>query len=513
MWKPQQAPYQALLEALAQETDPVYVVGGVVRDYLLGRAAGVQDLDVIVAHSAIPVARRVADRLGWAFYPLDGDRDVARLVFTAASTPLVCDVAAMRGGTIETDLRARDFTVNSLAVGWRGRSATEVVDLTGGRADVERRLLRRVTSTSLVEDPIRLLRAVRLAVQLEFSIEHETLDQILRMADTVRLASPERVRDELWRTLQAPEPDLGIQLLRQFSLLRPVLPEIADLEGVEQSAPHDADVFEHTLRVVRTAAALRDWLRGPAVVAAPSDTAVGQWQQSLVPWLFHLRQHFLRVVAGSRLRLEWLPWAALWHDAGKPAARTREEFPDGRVRYRFIGHEEISAQMAAARLEQLRFSRQEIDLTFAVVAAHMRPHSLHTSFGPEPISRRARYRFFRETDGRLSDSLVGVDTVLLALADYIGIYRVSPPPEWLEYLRHGDQLLAYAFSEQGLAQARRPLVDGHTVMQRFDLSPGPRLGELLAQLQEAQAAGDVHTPDEALALIGEWLQPSGQGGR
>ena len=132
--------------------------------------------------------------------------------------------------------------------------------------------------------------------------------------------------------------------------------------------------------------------------------------------------------------------------------------------------------MAAARLEQLRFSRQEIDLTSAVVAAHMRPHALHTSFGADPISRRGLYRYFRETDGRLSDSLTGVDTVLLALADYQGIYRVSPPPEWPDYLRHGDQLLDYAFSEQGLEQARRPLVDGHTVDAAVRSTPRPAPG-------------------------------------
>jgi poly(A) polymerase/tRNA nucleotidyltransferase (CCA-adding enzyme) len=513
MWKPHPAPFQALLETLAQETDPVYVVGGVIRDYLLARPTGAQDLDVVVAHSAIPVARRVADRLGWAFYPLDGERDVARLIFTAASTPLVCDMASMRGDSIETDLLARDFTANALAVRWRGRSSAEMVDVTGGRADVELRLLRRVSPTSLVEDPVRLLRAIRLAVQLDFSIEPETLAQIVRMADTVRLASPERVRDELWRMLLAARPDQGIQLLREHGLLRPLLPEIADLEGVEQSAPHDTDVLEHTLRVVRTAAELRDWLCGrenPAPKA--SEAAAKQWRDSLTPWLYRLRQHFLTVVAGSRRRVEWLPWLALWHDVGKPAVRTKEEFPAGRTRYRFIGHEELSARMAAARLEQLRFSRQEIDLTFAVEAAHMRPHALHTSFGADPISRRALYRYFRETDARLSDSLAGVDTALLALADYQGIYRASPPPEWVEYLRHIDQFLDYAFSEQGLAQARRPLVDGHTLMQQFNLPPGPRLGELLGQLQEAQAAGEVHTAEDALLLVGEWLDATGRGG-
>ncbi|MCB0152163.1 MAG: CCA tRNA nucleotidyltransferase, partial [Caldilineaceae bacterium] len=187
-WKPQQPAFEALLNALAGEVQPLYLVGGVVRDALLGRTAGVSDLDVIVERDALTVARRVADRLGWAFYPLDEGRDVARLVFTAGTTPLVCDVAAMRGGDLFLDLQARDFTVNAMAMRWQGRGSHELVDLASGQADIAARLLRRVTPTGLAEDPIRLLRAVRLAVQLGFTIEDQTQLQILRISDTVRLS-------------------------------------------------------------------------------------------------------------------------------------------------------------------------------------------------------------------------------------------------------------------------------------------------------------------------------------
>ena len=131
-WTPTHPAFVALLNALAAATDPVYIVGGVVRDALLGRTAGLTDLDIIVASGANIAARRVADRLGWAYYPLDADRDVARLVFTASKTPLVCDIAAMRGGDLTTDLQARDFTVNALAVRWQRGVAGGLVDLAGG---------------------------------------------------------------------------------------------------------------------------------------------------------------------------------------------------------------------------------------------------------------------------------------------------------------------------------------------------------------------------------------------
>ena len=502
IWTPSHPAFQSLLTALSHETAPVYVVGGAVRDHLMRRATLQTDLDVVVEHSALRVARRVADKLGWAFYPLDPTRDVGRLVFMASSPPLVCDIAAMRGGTIDSDLRARDFTANALAIRWEGGGVAQLVDLVGGQADVERRLLRRVTPVSLAEDSIRLLRAVRFAVQLDFTLEEETSKQILRMSDTVKLASPERVRDELWKMMVSAAPDRAIEMLAAYGLLRPLLPEIADMEGVEQSAPHVMDVYQHTLQTVRYALEIRRWLKGGEL--AEDGARLVLWRQALSPWLYRLREHFMQSLASDHLRVDWLVWHALWHDVGKPTTRTAEKVADG-VRYRFLGHETAGTALMTTRLDALRFSRQEISLAQVVVDAHMRPHLLDASFGEAPISRRALYRFFRDTGGRQLDTLPGVDVVMLALADYQAIFGEDVPPNWDGYLRHAAQLLEFAFSDQGMEQSRRPLVDGHTVMEYFSLTPGRQVGELLERLQEAQAAGEIATREDALALAAEWV--------
>ncbi len=503
IWSPKHSALHSLLTALSAQADPVYVVGGVVRDYLLGSAETVNDLDVVVEHSALQVGREVADRLGWAFYPLDAERDVARLVFQAASPPLVCDIAAMREGSIERDLHARDFTINALAVEWRGRAAQPVLDLVGGRADLDRRLLRRVSPSSLAEDPVRLLRAVRFAAQLGFAIEEETQLQMLRMPETVRLASAERVRDELWKLLQSPDPAAAVELLARFGLLQYVLPEVNDLQSVAQSAPHVLDVYRHTLQTVAYAAQFRRWLlRKPVTDCSPASEA---WQAALAPWRFRLQEHFLQALAAEHLRGDWLVWNALLHDIGKPATRTVETSNGNGPRYRFFGHEELGARLARERLEALRFSRQEIWLAETVIETHMRPHHLHGSFGAAPISRRACFRYFRDSGGRSFDLLPGVDTVLLALADYQAIYAAPEPPGWPQYLAHASQLLEFAFHAEGLTQVRQPLVDGHTLMRYFDLKPGREIGRLLERLQEAQAAGEVRTADEALALAAAWV--------
>lgn len=502
-WTPTHPAFVSLLNALSGETDPVYVVGGVVRDALLGRSAGLTDLDVIVTRAASEVAQRAADRLGWAYYTLDAERDVARLVFTAGKTPLVCDIAAMRGGELTTDLQARDFTVNAMAMRWRRDCASELVDLAGGQADLDERQLRRVTPWGLAEDPVRLLRAVRLAVQLEFTIEEATFLQILRISGTIRLASAERVRDELWKMLASSKPDHAIDMLRTVNLLRPLLPEIADLEGVAQTAPHDADVYHHTLRTVRYALQLREWLKGDAAIeASEAGAAIAT---ALGPHLPRLRQMLLTTTAAERRVVDWLVWFALWHDVGKPSTRSTDQFADGALRYRFLRHEEVGAEMLAHRLDALKFSRHEIALARTVVRAHMRPHLLHASFGDAPISRRARYRFFRESEGRAAEAQAGIDTLLLALADYQAIYAVSPPLAWQRYVTHIAELVAYGVAPDGLEEVRTPLVDGHTLMAYFDLPPGRQVGALLEQLREAQAAGEIATVEAGLALAAELL--------
>lgn len=507
VWTPAHPAFVALLNALSAETDPLYVVGGVVRDALLGKPQKLTDLDVIVAGDANRVARRVADRLGWAYYALDAERDVARLIFTASRTPLVCDIAAMRGGDLSTDLRVRDFTVNAMALRWQRNRSAELVDLAGGRADLAGRLLRRVTPWSLADDPVRLLRAVRLAVQLDFSIEEETLNQILRIGDTLRLASAERVRDELWKMLASSSPDRALEMLRTYRLLHLLVPEVAEMEGVEQSAPHDADVYQHTLRTVRYAVLLREWLAGAAPIDDnPAGVVIAE---ILAPYLPKVRQALLGTTAGERRQIDWLVWFALWHDVGKPATRSSERVADGAVRYRFLNHEEAGAEIAGRRMDALRFSRYESALVQSVIRAHMRPHHLHSSFGSDALSRRACYRFFRDSalssHSGATEAHVGIDTVLLALADYQAIFAHSPPPDWPGYVRHAAELIAYGLAPHGLAEVRSPLVDGHTLMAYFKLAPGPQVGALLEQLREAQAAGEITTPEEGLSLAAELL--------
>ncbi|MCC6453749.1 MAG: HD domain-containing protein [Caldilineaceae bacterium] len=504
-WKLPHPAFAELLTAFSQAHTPVYVVGGAVRDMLLHRQTELTDLDLVVGGSAIPIARRVADQLGWAYYPLDEARDVARLVSTSTPSPLVCDIAGIRGGSIEADLHLRDFTVNALALAYTTASPSpSLIDTVGGQADLTHKLIRRVSPTSLADDPVRLLRAVRLAIQFDFRLEAETEAQLRGLAANVQSVSPERLRDELWKLLLVSDPQQGIELLREVGLLGYLLPEVAATVGVEQSLPHLYPVYEHTLNTVENAAGLRDWLLGTS--KKPRNEAHALVQHKLAAWQDRLQHHFQTIIGSQRRRADWLVWYALCHDIGKPQTRTLELLDDGTTRTRFFEHETIGAELSDQRLTALRFNRNEVDLAHAVVRAHMRPHHLHMSFMGQTISRRASFRFFRDVGGKQTGIGPGLDVLLVALADRLSVDQ-EIPPDTSGYLDHVEQLLHYAFDEA--PQLPLPLVDGHTLIKRLGVKPGPRLGLLMEHLMEAQAAGEIQTPEDALQVAAGWLEQDG----
>jgi putative nucleotidyltransferase with HDIG domain len=413
----------------------------------------------------------------------------------------------LRGGSLEADLLSRDFTINALALEYTRSGAPRLIDICGGERDLRQGVVRRVTAIGLAEDAIRILRAVRLAVQLGFRIDGATQTQMQRLAGTIRLNSPERVRDELWKMLASEDPAHAVEMLHDLGLLPHVLPEVGATVAVPQSYPHYQDVFHHTLATVRHVVALRRWLDG---AGGALGAALPALEARLGPYRFKLRHLFDNILVTGRTRGDWLIWHALLHDIGKPITLRAEVKAAGEAsqpesRHRFLGHEAVGAELVAARLNELRFSRHEVDLAAAVVHAHLRPHHLHTSFGDEPISRRALYRYFRDVGGAQFGHLAGIDTALLALADYQATYPASPPPRWAAYLAHIGQMIAFALDAPGGSPLPKPLVDGHELMRQLHLAPGPELGEILEQLREAQAAGEIATPAEALHLAARLL--------
>jgi len=475
-----------------------WVVGGYVRDLLMGRPT--HDLDLVVEDGAMALARAIADHFGGAFYVLDSARDIGRAILPEPQPALTVDVSRLQGGGLAADLAQRDFTINAMALSV-DHEPPALVDPHGGRGDIAALQVRAVSESAFQDDPVRCLRAVRMAAELAFRVEEETQAWVRRDAPRLVAAPPERVQGELVRILDAQESDRHIRHLHELGILHIVLPEIADLESLLQSPPHTLDVFDHTLMAVRQVelvlrAAEGHLLAGQSAVddsgrgscARRQAAALAELATALEPFREDLRRHLSTHTSADRTRGMMLKWAALLHDVGKPKTRSVET--GGRVR--FYEHDTIGAVLAARALRRLRFTTAEVRWVESIIRQHMRPSLL----AREPqLTRRAVYRFFRDAGAS------GVDTCLLSLADHLAT--------WGEHLdlHHwairvdcvGDMFDAY-FRHGATQIAPRPLLDGTELREACGLEEGPQIGVLLEAIREAQAAGEVDTREEALAL-------------
>lgn len=466
---------------LADLDMPVYLVGGAVRDALMGRPG--HDLDFVVPEQAIRLTYKTADFLNKPAYVLDQARDAGRVVLHEENTTL--DFSRFRGPDLTSDLGDRDFTINALALPATAVSPNSIIDPHGGLADLAARRLRLVQPQALERDPVRGLRAIRQALALDFTLTPDTRTAVTAAAPLLLQASVERVRDELLKLLDtAPAP--AVEEMQALGLLAEILPEIAALADVAQSAPHTEGALAHTTAVLRWLAVVET-----AVVAQlpTTDEHLQLAQEALAPYAPHLAAHLARPVDGGLDGRLLLRLGALFHDVGKNATQTVEE--DGRIR--FIGHDAVGAELVNGRLRHLTLSNQAVRHVETIVAGHMRPLLLAAA-GGQP-SRRAIYRYFQATQ------TAGLDICLLSLADHLGTYGGrGPTAVWTQLVAVITRLLAHYFDHHADTVAPASLVDGHDLIRLLHLPPGPEIGRLLRLIQEAQAAGEVHTREEALAL-------------
>jgi tRNA nucleotidyltransferase/poly(A) polymerase len=352
--------------------------------------------------------------------------------------------------------------------------------------DIAARQIRLVNPQALEQDPVRVLRAVRQGLAFDFRLTEETKTAVTAAAPLLHKTSTERIRDELVKLLETAVPHKAVGQMAALGLLPELLPEIAALASVEQSPPHHEPVLAHTIAVLEWVAALETAVLDQQPAA---DAPLKQAQTALRPFVDGLRTHFGRELdAGLNGRL-LLHLDALFHDAGKLSTRTVDE--EGRIR--FLGHDKAGAEVAAVRLRALKFSRQAIKQVETAVAHHMRPFSLAQT--GKPLSRRAIFRYFRAAGE------TGLDVGLLALADHLATYEgMGDTAVWEHLLAVVAELFRHYFHLFTETVAPEMLVNGRDLMEELNLPSGPEIGRLLRLVQEAQAAGSLHTRAEALAF-------------
>jgi poly(A) polymerase len=471
---------------LAEQKVESYVVGGLVRDTLLGRETA--DIDIAVAADALEITSKLAHAIGGKYVLIDKANRVGRVVLADEEAPSpeaqwVLDFTTFKGN-IEQDLARRDFTIDAMAIEisqlGKGFSDIKLIDPLNGQDDLDQGVLRVVVGTAFKSDAARLLRAVRLATELGFSIEKKTEDLIRRSSYLITGVAGERVREELMRLLAIAGAGKSIAYLDELGLLTAVFPELTQTKGVKQPKEHFWDVFDHSLNTV----AAVDYLLRQGVWEYTSEEVL-----TAVPWSEVLAQHFDQEVSSGSTRMSLLRLAALLHDVAKPKTKAIDD--GGRMR--FLGHASEGAVIATNMLERLRFSTREIKLIETMIKHHLRPGQINQQ--NEPPTHRAIYRYFRDTGE------TGIDILFLSLADHLATrgphLNLS---HWQQHVKVVEYMLSQRFKEESITSPPR-LVNGHDLINIYGMRPGPRIGEILEAVREAQASGELTNRQEALSFI------------
>lgn len=478
-------------DALPPEQE-IYLVGGAVRDLLTSRLS--PDFDFALPSNGISLARKVANTLHADFLPLDEERDTGRVIFISEEgTRIFLDFATYRGANLEEDLRARDFTINALAYNLRDNT---IIDPLNGANDIRAKVIRACSPTSMADDPVRILRAVRQAAAFGFTIYRPTREWMKQSTDQLKSISPERLRDEIFKILQGPKADASIRALDMLGVFSHLMPELLKMKGVEQSPPHIHDVWTHTLAVLDYLDQTISGLRVGYNAEKTNDMYTGLLGLRLGRFREQIAQHFAQSLNVDRSHRSLLFFAALYHDVCKPDTKTHDE--TGRIR--FFDHDMQGAEIAAERARSFNLSNDEVERIHTIIKNHMRIHFFGSRMLAEnqTPSRKAIYRFFRDT------GKAGVDLILLGLADLRGTSANELTIDtWTAYLDVARILLENYWERPEEVVAPPRLLDGNDLMKELNLKPGPVIGQLLEAIRENQAAGKIENREQALSFARE----------
>lgn len=423
---------------------PCYVVGGYVRDIILGRRS--KDIDILVVGSGIDVASQYAAMLGkGASLAVFRNFGTAQVKYRGLEVEFVgarkesyshdSRKPVVENGTLEDDQNRRDFTINDIAVCLNGGKFGEISDPFGGMEDIRRGIIRTPLDpdTTFSDDPLRMMRAVRFASQLQFEIEAETLAAITRNAARLKIISGERIIDELNKIMASPRPSVGLRLMERTTLLQLVLPELTALKGVQSiDGRGHKDNFLHTLTVVDN-------------VAEKSGSL-------------------------------WLRWGALLHDIGKAVVKRY----DKRTGWTFHNHNFVGAKMVPALFRRLKLPMgEEMKYVRKMVDLHMRPIALVEDEVTDSAVRRLLFDAGKDID----------DLMLLCEADITSKNREKVERYMKNFAIVRRKLVE--IEEKDRIREFQPPVSGEEIMRMFGLPPSKPVGQIKDAIKEAILDGII----------------------
>ena len=441
-----------VIQLIKSYDEDIYLVGGAVRDFLLGK--NTFDKDIIVK-SAEEFASRFANDNDGTFIELDKENKIYRVVLSDK----VNYIDVTEADDIEKDLKRRDFTINSIAVNLKN---DEIIDVTGGRLDLERGIIRSISEDNLVDDPLRILRGYRFAATLGFEIESETQRQIDKHLDLILEPARERITYEIMKLFDGKYT--ASVLLKADKLIEIIYPVFVDVKKVPKNTHHHLDLYEHSVETVNQIQLLYE----------TADTVI--------------REHLEKIDFGGFSRLAHLKLAAFFHDIGKFSTWTIEG-----ERHRFIKHDDVGSKMAKEILKQNKFSKKQIEYIANMIKNHIYPSQVVSS---ENVTEKIYMRYIR----KMGDNVI--DNILLAKADRLSARGPAITEAIVkENIDNLDKLLDYYIAIKDSLKPLPKLLSGDEIMELKNIPQSPKLGEIITALKNEQLEGNIVSKDDAINFV------------
>lgn len=446
----------------AQDAD-VYLVGGALRDFYLEIENF--DKDIIVDKvEARDFAQKLAEILNASFVPLDEKNKIYRLVMQDKINCI--DVANPIGESLEDDLKRRDLTLNSIAINLK---TFEIINLNDGIKDLKACRIRHISEQNMLDDPLRMLRAYRFQAMLGFELDNELKEIIKKHASKIHESAIERISYELLKLFSGNFTAKTLIEMDESNLLCEILPVCKDLKKVPPNLHHHLNLFEHSIEVV------------------------SQIQNLYENSPIEVQEHLQKVDFGGTTRLAHLKLAGFLHDIGKPDTWTIEEDTG---KHRFIKHDDLGSKMAISMLKQAKFSKKQIDYIAKMVKFHIYPS--HIVKTPD-ITEKIYMRFIRKIENEV------IDVIILAMADRLSARGVEITDDIVENnLNSLQKLLDFYLQVKDSLKPLPKLLSGEEIMDFLQISPSPKLGEIIKAMQEAQLSGQISTKEESLTFINQF---------
>lgn len=443
----------------------IYLVGGMVRDYLMGKNSFDRDL-IVTGIEAKIFAQKLHEHFDSALIPLDEENNIYRVVIKDSDNihePQMIDVTNPVENSLERDLMRRDLTINAIAINIK---TGEIVDLFGGIADIKNKTLNYIEEINFIDDPLRLLRVYRFQANLDFELGADTIHAVCKYSDLISKPAKERVLYELMKLFNGKYCATALLNMNKTWLLEEIFPVVKELKQIPPNSHHHLDLLHHCIETVNQIQLLYD----------EADDRI--------------KEHLNRIDFGGFSRLAHLKLAGFLHDIGKFSTWTIEKDTG---RHRFIKHDDVGSKMVKPILKALTCSNKQIDYVSEMIKNHIYPSSMMQE--PE-VNEKAMMRYLR----KLGDNVV--DNIILAKADRLSARGEVITDEMVENnMKALDRLMNFYFESLEELKPLPKLLDGHEVMEMLGIKAGKKLGEILNALKEAQIDGDVVTKEDAVEFI------------